>query len=355
MDVTIQPILEKALAGQRLDFDDGLTLYKSHDLLSIGNAADLIRQRLHPEGYVTYIVDRNINYTNWCYIDCDFCAFYRHKTDPDAYVISRPELRQKIEETLDLGGVQILLQGGLHPTLKLDWYEDLLRWIKSNYDIHIHGFSPPELDWFAKINKISLQETLIRLRDAGLGSIPGGGAEILTNHARDEISPKKCTADEWLEVMQQGHLVGLRSSATMMYGHVESYGERVEHLIRLRQLQDETGGFTAFICWSLQPDHTKLAHLPPTGSFDYLKTLAISRLILDNFDNFQSSWVTQGPKIGQLSLKFGANDMGGTMIEENVVSQAGTIYCMPIEEIDRVVGELGFVPKQRNFFYQIIN
>ena len=355
MDVTIQPILEKALAGQRLDFDDGLTLYKSHDLLSIGNAADLIRQRLHPEGYVTYIVDRNINYTNWCYIDCDFCAFYRHKTDPDAYVISRPELRQKIEETLDLGGVQILLQGGLHPTLKLDWYEDLLRWIKSNYDIHIHGFSPPELDWFTKINKISLQETLIRLRDAGLGSIPGGGAEILTNHARDEISPKKCTADEWLEVMRQGHRVGLRSSATMMYGHVESYGERVEHLIRLRQLQDETGGFTAFICWSLQPDHTKLAHLPPTGSFDYLKTLAISRLILDNFDNFQSSWVTQGPKIGQLSLKFGANDMGGTMIEENVVSQAGTIYCMPIEEIDRVVGELGFVPKQRNFFYQIIN
>jgi len=355
MDVTIQPILEKALAGQRLDFDDGLTLYKSHDLLSIGNAADLIRQRLHPEGYVTYIVDRNINYTNWCYIDCDFCAFYRHKTDPDAYVISRPELRQKIEETLDLGGVQILLQGGLHPTLKLDWYEDLLRWIKSNYDIHIHGFSPPELDWFTKINKISLQEILIRLRDAGLGSIPGGGAEILTNHARDEISPKKCTADEWLEVMRQGHRVGLRSSATMMYGHVESYGERVEHLIRLRQLQDETGGFTAFICWSLQPDHTKLAHLPPTGSFDYLKTLAISRLILDNFDNFQSSWVTQGPKIGQLSLKFGANDMGGTMIEENVVSQAGTIYCMPIEEIDRVVGELGFVPKQRNFFYQIIN
>ena len=355
MDVTIQPILEKALAGQRLDFDDGLTLYKSHDLLSIGNAADLIRQRLHPEGYVTYIVDRNINYTNWCYIDCDFCAFYRHKTDPDAYVISRPELRQKIEETLDLGGVQILLQGGLHPTLKLDWYEDLLRWIKSNYDIHIHGFSPPELDWFTKINKISLQEILIRLRDAGLGSIPGGGAEILTNHARDEISPKKCTADEWLEVMRQGHLVGLRSSATMMYGHVESYGERVEHLIRLRQLQDETGGFTAFICWSLQPDHTKLAHLPPTGSFDYLKTLAISRLILDNFDNFQSSWVTQGPKIGQLSLKFGANDMGGTMIEENVVSQAGTVYCMSMEEIERVVGELGFVPKQRNFFYQIIN
>ena len=355
MDVTIQPILEKALAGQRLDFDDGLTLYKSHDLLSIGNAADQIRQRLHPEGYVTYIVDRNINYTNWCYIDCDFCAFYRHKTDPDAYVLSRPELGQKIEETLDLGGVQILLQGGLHPTLKLDWYEDLLRWMKSNYDIHIHGFSPPELDWFAKINKISMRETLIRLRDAGLGSIPGGGAELLPDHARDEISPKKCTADEWLEVMRLGHLVGLRSSATMMYGHVESYGERVEHLIRLRQLQDETGGFTAFICWSLQPDHTRLAHLPPAGSFDYLKTLAVSRLILDNFDNFQSSWVTQGPKIGQLSLKFGANDMGGTMIEENVVSQAGTVYCMPMEEIERVVGELGLVPKQRNFFYQTIN
>ena len=247
------------------------------------------------------------------------------------------------------------MQGGLHPKLKLDWYEDLLRWIKANYSIHIHGFSPPELDWFAKINRMSLREMLIRLRDAGLDSIPGGGAEILTEHARNEISPKKCTADEWLEVMRQGHLVGLKSSATMMYGHVESYAERVEHLVRLRDLQDETGGFTAFICWSLQPANTRMDHIPPAGSFEYLKTLAISRLFLDNFDNFQSSWVTQGPKIGQLSLKFGANDMGGTMIEENVVSKAGTVYCMPIEEIERTITELGHTPKRRNFFYELLN
>ena len=354
MDATIQPILEKVLSGKRLDFDDGLTLFKSFDLLSIGGAADIIRQRKHPEGWMTYIVDRNINYTNWCYVDCDFCAFYRHKTDSDAYVMELEELGRKIQETIDLGGVLILMQGGLHPKLKLDWYEDLLRWIKANYKIHIHGFSPPEIDWFAKINKISLKETLIRLRDAGLDSIPGGGAEILTDHARIEISEKKCSAGEWLEVMRQGHYVGLKSSATMMYGHVESYGERVEHLLRLRELQDETGGFTAFICWSLQPNNTRLEHIPPAGSFEYLKTLAVSRLMLDNFDNFQSSWVTQGPKIGQLSLKFGANDMGGTMIEENVVSKAGTVYCMPIEEIERTITELGYIPKRRNFFYEIL-
>ena len=355
MDGTIQPILEKALAGERLDFDDGLTLFKSFDLLSIGSAADTIRQRSHPEGYITYIVDRNINYTNWCYVDCEFCGFYRHKSDPDAYVMSKAELGSKIQETIDLGGVLILMQGGLHPKLKLDWYEDYLQWIKANYDIHIHGFSPPEIDWFAKINRLSLKETLIRLRDAGLDSIPGGGGEILTDHARNEISPKKCTADEWLEVMRQGHYVGLKSSATMMYGHVESYAERVEHLLRLRELQDETGGFTAFICWSLQPNNTRLEHMPPAGSFEYLKTLAISRLMLDNFANFQSSWVTQGPKIGQLSLRFGANDMGGTMIEENVVSKAGTVYCMPIEEIERTISDFGFTPKRRNFFYEIIN
>ena len=355
MDTAGQSILEKAIAGERLDFDDALTLFKSPNLLPLGHAADAIRQQKHPEGYITYIVDRNINYTNWCYVDCDFCAFYRHRKDPDAYVMERDELGQKIQETLELGGELILMQGGLHPKLKLEWYEDLLRWIKANYKIHIHGFSPPELDWFAKINRMSLREMLIRLRDAGLDSIPGGGAEILTDHARNIISPKKCTADEWLEVMRQGHKVGLKSSATMMYGHVESYAERVEHLMRLRELQDETGGFTAFICWSFQPSNTELAHIPPAGSFEYLKTLAISRLVLDNIDNFQSSWVTQGPKIGQLSLKFGANDMGGTMIEENVVSKAGTVYCMPIEEIERTISELGFVPKRRNFFYDILN
>ncbi len=355
MGTNIQPILEKSIAGERLNFDDCLILFKSHDLLALGHAAEIVRQRKHPEGYITYIIDRNINYTNWCYVDCDFCAFYRHRRDPDAYVMERDELGKKIQETIDLGGEMILMQGGLHPKLKLDWYEDLLRWIKENYHIHIHGFSPPELDWFAKINRMPLRDTLIRLQAAGLDSIPGGGAEILTEHARNEISPKKCTADEWLEVMRQGHSIGLKSSATMMYGHVESYAERVEHLMRLRDLQDDTGGFTAFICWSLQPANTRMEHISPAGSFEYLKNLAISRLFLDNFDNFQSSWVTQGPKIGQLSLKFGANDMGGTMIEENVVSQAGTVYCMPIEEIERTITELGYTPKRRNFFYELLS
>ena len=248
MDATIQPILDKALAGERLDFDDGLTLFKSFDILSIGSAADTIRERNHPEGYITYIVDRNINYTNWCYVDCEFCGFYRHKSDPDAYVMSKAELGSKIQETIDLGGVLILMQGGLHPKLKLDCMK-ITSMDKANYNIHIHGFSPPEIDWFAKINRLSPQRDVNSLTQCRLDSIPGGGAEILTDHARNEISPKKCTADEWLEVMRQGHYVGLNQARQMMYGHVESYSERVEHLVRLRELQNETGGFTAFICW----------------------------------------------------------------------------------------------------------
>ena len=366
----IQAILDKALSGTRLNFEDGVQLFQSHDILSLGQAADAIRRRIHPEGYVTYIIDRNINYTNICSSGCKFCAFYRRENDPDAYVLSREELGQKIQETIDLDGTLILMQGGLHPTLKLDWYEDLLRWIKAKYKIHIHAFSPPEIDHFAKINKIPVREVILRLKEAGLDSIPGGGAEILTDHSRQLISPKKCTVDEWLEVMRQAHHVGLRTTATMMFGHVEKLEERVKHLMAVRDLQDETGGFTAFICWTFQPNNTRLAaenqrkrqfeaerseHIPPVGSFEYLKTLAISRLMLDNFANLQASWVTQGPKIGQIALKFGANDLGGTMIEENVVRATGAGYHhMPPDEMKRWIEEMGYVAKQRNFYYQYL-
>jgi len=351
----IQPILEKALSGTRLGFEDGVQLFQSHDILSLGQVADAIRQRIHPEGYVTYIIDRNINYTNICSSGCKFCAFHRRESDPDAYVLSKEELGQKIQETIDLSGTLILMQGGLHPTLKLDWYEDLLRWIKTNYDIHIHAFSPPEIDFFAKINKMPVREVILRLKEAGLDSIPGGGAEILTDRSRQLVSPRKCTVDEWFEVMRQAHHVGLRTTATMMFGHVESYEERVEHLIKLRDLQDKTGGFTAFICWTFQPNNTRLSHIPPVGGFEYLKTLAISRLMLDNFANLQASWVTQGPKIGQIALKFGANDLGGTMIEENVVRATGAGYHhTPPEEMKRWIEELGYVAKQRDFYYNIL-
>ena len=350
----MQAILEKALSGKRLSFEDGVQLFQSHDILALGQAADFICRRIHPEGFVTYIIDRNINYTNICSSGCKFCAFYRYENEPDAYVLSREELGKKIQETIDLGGTLILMQGGLHPGLKLEWYEDLLRWIKTNYNIHIHAFSPPEIDYFAKINKLSVKEVILRLKESGLDSIPGGGAEILTDHSRQLISPRKCTVDEWLEVMRQAHYIDMRTTATMMFGHVESYEERIKHLMKIRDLQDETGGFTAFICWTFQPNNTRLSYIPPVGGFEYLKTLAISRLILDNFANLQASWVTQGPKIGQLALKFGANDLGGTMIEENVVRATGAGYHhTPPNEMKRWVEEMSYVAKQRDFYYRI--
>ena len=354
-NMTIQPILEKALEGKRLTFEDGVKLFRSNDILSLGQAADAIRQRLHPEGCVTYIIDRNINYTNVCCSGCKFCAFYRQENSPDAYVLSKEELGRKIQETIDLGGILILMQGGLHPSLKLEWYEELLSWIKANYKIHVHAFSPPEISFFAKLNNIPGRDVILRLMEAGLDSIPGGGAEILTDASRNLISPAKCTADEWLEVMLQAHNLGMRTTATMMFGHVESYEERIEHLIKLRELQDETDGFTAFICWTFQPNNTRLEHIPPTGSFEYLKTLAIARLMLDNFKNLQASWVTQGPKVGQIALKFGANDMGGTMIEENVVSATGTSYYYTSPgEMERLIEDIGYVAKKRDFYYRPI-
>lgn len=352
----IRPILEKAVAGERLTFDEGLTLLESHDLVALGAAANAVAARLHPEPFRTYNIDRNINYTNACTAVCDFCAFYRPPKHEDVYVLTEAELYPKIEETIALGGEQILLQGGLHPSFKLDWYEEMLRGIKSRFPkVNIHGFSPPEIHHFTKVNKLSLKTVLERLKAAGLGSLPGGGGEILVDRVRKEITRGKVLTDDWLNVHRVWHELGGRSSATMMFGHVETLAERIEHLERLRQLQDETGGFTAYICWTFQPENTEMAHVPPVGAFEYLKTQAVSRLYLDNVRNIQSSWVTQGEQIGQVALFYGANDMGSLMIEENVVSSAGTVHHLTVDTIRRCIEEAGYIPRQRNVFYEYVD
>lgn len=349
-------LLSKAVAGERLTRDEGLQLLESHDLAALGRAADEITRRLHPENFRTYNIDRNINYTNICTAVCDFCAFYRAPKAAGGYVLERAELLAKIQETVEIGGDQILMQGGLHPDFELEWYEELLQDIKSHFpQINIHGFSPPEIYHFTKISKLPLRTVLARLQAAGLGSLPGGGAEILVDRVRREITRGKVMTDDWLEVNRVWHELGGRSSATMMFGHVETLAERIEHLERLRQLQDETGGFTAFICWTFQPDHTDMAHLRPAGSFEYLRTNALARLYLDNFTNLQSSWVTQGLKIGQLALLYGANDMGSLMIEENVVAEAGTVHYLTLEDIRGAISELGYIPRQRNVHYELID
>ena len=349
-------ILEKAVAGERLSPDEGLRLLESRDLAALGWAADQVARRLHPEPYRTYNIDRNINYTNVCTAACDFCAFYRKPNSPDAYVLARDALLAKVDQTVRLGGEQILIQGGLHPHLKLDWYEGLLRDIKARFpQVNVHGFSPPEIHHFSKVNKLPVRTVLERLRAAGLGSIPGGGAEILVDRVRTAITRGKVRTDDWLGVMRTWHELGGRSTATMMFGHVESLADRIEHLERVRRLQDETGGFTAFICWTFQPRHTAMAHLPKAGAFEYLKTQAVARLYLDNVANIQSSWVTQGLKIGQLGLLFGANDMGSLMLEENVVATAGTVHRVTLDQIRDAIGELGFVPRQRDVFYQLVD
>ncbi len=329
---------------------------QSRDLSALGRAADEVTRRLHPENYRTYNIDRNINYTNVCSAVCDFCAFYRGPKDPEGYILERDELLQKIQETVDLGGEQILLQGGMHPNLQIEWYEELLRDIKSRFpDVNVHGFSPPELHALTKVSKLSIEEVLTRLKAAGLGSLPGGGAEILVDRVRKEITRGKVLTDDWLNVMRVWHNMGGRSSATMMFGHAETLEERVEHLDRLRQLQDETGGFTAFICWTFQPENTDMAHIAPSGAFEYLRTQAVSRLYLDNIDNIQSSWVTQGQKIGQIALMYGANDMGSLMIEENVVAEAGTVHHLSLEQIRQSIRDIGYVPRQRNVFYELLD
>jgi cyclic dehypoxanthinyl futalosine synthase len=356
MNARIQKILDKSVAGERLSFDEGVALFDCKDLPRLARAADAVTRRLHPEPYRTYNIDRNINYTNVCAAVCDFCAFYRKTGDADAYVLPREELYKKIEETIALGGNQALLQGGNHPSLKLEWYEDMLRDLKKRFpSFNLHAFSAPEIWHFHKLNKLPLREVLARLKDAGMGSLPGGGGEILVDRVRTEITVNKCLTDEWLEVHRVWHQLGGRSTCTMMFGHVETLAERIESLDRLRRLQDETGGFTAFICWTFQPQHTALAHLAPAGSFEYLRTQAIARLYLDNIANIQSSWVTQGLKVGQLALLHGANDMGSLMIEENVVAAAGTVHYLTLEQIKDAIREAGYIPRQRNVFYQYVD
>ena len=352
----LKELLDKAAGGERLSPEEGLQLLRSNDLPALGRAADAVTRRLHPEPYRTYNIDRNINYTNVCTAVCDFCAFYRGPKSDEGWVLPRPELLKKIEETVALGGDQILMQGGLHPKYPLDWYEELLHDIKSHFpQVNVHGFSPPELHHFTKLNNLPIRTVLERLKQAGLGSLPGGGAEILVDRVRREITRGKVLTDDWLEVMRVWHELGGRSTATMMFGHVETLAERIEHLDRLRQLQDETGGFTAYICWTFQPEHTDMADVKAAGSHEYLKTQAVSRLYLDNFANIQSSWVTQGQKIGQLALLFGANDMGSLMIEENVVAEAGTVHYLNLTQIRDSISELGYVPRQRNVFYELMD
>ena len=361
-------ILEKSIAGERLSPEEALALLQTDDLTSLGQAANQVTKRLHPEPYRTFNIDRNINYSNVCAAICDFCAFYRPVGHAEAYVLTEDVLYQKIQETVDLGGDQILLQGGLHPQLSLEWYEDLLRGMKKNFpQVNVHGFSPPELWHFHKISKLPLKTVLQRLMDAGLGSLPGGGGEILVDRVRKQITRGKVLTDGWLEVNRVWHEIGGKSTCTMMFGHVETLEERVEHLERLRQLQDETGGFTAFICWTHQApneapwfggdrkDGVDMSQVPEVGAFEYLKTQAVARLYLDNIPNIQSSWVTQGEKIGQLALYFGANDMGSLMIEENVVAQAGTVFQLSLETIKRCISDAGYVPRQRNVFYEYLD
>jgi len=357
MDAHLNQVLDTVAAGDaRLTATDAVRLLESNDLARLGRAAHTVTMRLHPEPYRTYNIDRNINYTNVCTAVCDFCAFYRGPKHPEGYVLDRDTLYQKIAETVAIGGDQILLQGGMHPTLTLEWYEDLLRDIKERFpQINVHGFSPPELHHLTKVAKRPLPEILERLAAAGLGSLPGGGGEILVDRVRKAMTRGKALTDDWLEVNRQWHALGGKSTATMMFGHIETLAERVEHLERLRQVQDETGGFTAFICWSFQPDNTEMDDIPPAGSFEYLKTQAVARLYLDNFPNIQSSWVTQGREIGQLALLFGANDMGSLMLEENVVSAAGTVHHLTLEEMRSAISELGWIPRRRNVFYELVD
>ena len=351
---TVREILADTAAGRRLSAPDAVRLLESRDLAAIGRAANAVTQRLHPEPYRTYNIDRNVNYTNICTAVCDFCAFYRTPKHAEGYVLDREVLLEKVAETVALGGDQILMQGGLHPTLTLEWYEDLLRDIKNRFpQVNVHGFSPPEIHHFTKVSKRPLREVLERLARAGLGSLPGGGGEILVDRVRTAMTRGKVLTDDWLEVHRQWHLLGGKSTATMMFGHIETLAERIEHLERLRELQDETGGFTAFICWSFQPENTEMAEIPPAGPFEYLKTQAVARLYLDNFPNIQSSWVTQGREIGQLALLFGANDMGSLMIEENVVSAAGTVHHLTLEQMRSAIAQLGWIPRRRNVFYEL--
>jgi cyclic dehypoxanthinyl futalosine synthase len=352
--MTIDALADKVRGGGRLDRAEALELYQHAPTALLGRLADDVRARKHPDRIVTYIIDRNVNYTNVCVARCNFCAFYRPVGSSEGYVLGFEEIFRKIDETIALGGGQLLLQGGHNPDLPLEWYEDLFRAVKARYSgFKLHALSPPEVIHLTRMSRLPVPRVIERLIAAGLDSIPGGGAEILVDRVRKLLNCYgKASADEWLDVMRHAHRAGLRTTATMMYGTVETVAERLEHLFRLRELQDEMGGFTAFITWSYQPDHTELGGAEATG-VEYLRTLATARLVLDNFDNLQASWVTQGGKVGQLSLAFGANDMGSVMIEENVVRAAGAAYCMDEIEIVRNIENAGFTAKRRNMHYEI--
>jgi cyclic dehypoxanthinyl futalosine synthase len=346
-------LISKVTAGKRLNADEGLTLFRQADLLTFGELANSIRKRLHPERLVTFVVDRNINYTNVCVNKCAFCAFYREAGSPEAYILSNDEIFRKIEETIAQGGTQILMQGGVHPDLGIEYFEDLFSAIKSRFTIQIHSLSPAEITYIAKKSAISVTDALIRLKASGLDSIPGGGAEILVDRVRKKVSPNKIRWRQWADVMTAAHQLGMPSTATMMFGSVETDKEIIEHLVRLRDIQDETGGFTAFIPWTYQPGNTKLGGKSATA-VEYLKVLALSRIMLDNFDNVQASWVTQGAKIAQIALEFGANDFGSTMIEENVVAAAGVTFRMTKQEIVNLIKDAGYCPAQRDTTYHIL-
>jgi len=351
----VDAIVAKVMQGGRVSAAEALQLYREAPTHVLGRLADTIRLRKHPEGVVTYIIDRNVNYTNICVARCNFCAFYRPVGSGAGYVLGFEEIFSKIDETISVGGNQLLLQGGHNPDLPIQWYEDLFRAVKARYpQFKLHALSPPEVLHISRLNQIPAQTVIERLVAAGLDSIPGGGAEILVDRVRKLLNCySKATSNEWIDIMRQAHHAGLRTTATMMYGTVETQEERIEHMMRLRDLQDETGGFTAFITWSYQPEHTEHGGFEETG-VDYLRTLALSRIVLDNFDNLQASWVTQGGKVGQLSLAYGANDMGSVMIEENVVRAAGAAYCMDELEIVVNIEDAGFVAKRRNMHYEIL-
>jgi len=360
-DTTLDPLLRKVWEGGRISQEEARRLYPL-PLETLGRLADRRRHMSKAADYegrgdriVTYIIDRNVNYTNVCNVYCKFCAFYRTEKNEDAYVISLEEMDRKIEETVALGGTQILMQGGHHPKLSMQWYLDLLSHIKERFpQVNIHGFSPSEFVHFQEVFKLPLEEILKQFMQAGLGSIPGGGGEILVDRVRKRIAPLKAMSDEWLGVMDAAHRLGLKSSATMMFGHVETVEERIEHLERVRAQQDRSGGFTAFICWTFQAENTRLK-APPVGSHEYLRMQALSRIYLDNIPNVQSSWVTQGQDIGQVALTYGANDLGSIMIEENVVSQAGTTFQMGVADMRRLIEDLGLEPHQRDNWYQLLN
>lgn len=361
-------IANTAASGDlRLTADQALMLMRDGDLLELGAAASAMRRSVVPGGEVTFIVDRNVNYTNVCVSECRFCAFYTTAGSENAYVLTREELAEKVAETIALDGTAILLQGGMHPDLGIEWYESMLRDIKADHPaIHVHGFGPPEIFHIAKVSGVSVREVLERLRAAGLDSLPGGGAEILVDRVRGHVSPKKATSDQWLDVMREAHRLDISTTATMMFGGLETLEERVEHLVRIREVQDEAVaaghvGFRAFIPWSFQPGNTALAEdeyaargvtLEAASGWDYLRTLAVSRLFLDNVCNIQASWVTQGGKVGQVALAFGSNDMGSTMIEENVVAAAGTRFMLARDELVRLIGDAGYTPVQRDTLYR---